>query len=214
MPEAGMIVERCPHCGTRHVDASVIWQSVLPAEDEQWWVVACNNAKCRRVILVTTDRAGTQPRRQFPGGRYEIDEHIPVGAEIRSEFREAATCLGAGCYRASLVMSRRALQRILKEQGCPQRNLGGDEGALEHAIASGILRKPLHALAREIKEYGNLGAHPDDEQLESADHESAAHVLRFLDLIVGELYEVPDVAQQLTRKRTQGGDPSGQQAPQ
>jgi hypothetical protein len=131
-----------------------------------------------------------------------LDASLISDQALRDDYREAGLCLDAGCFKASLVMSRRALQRVLKAQGCKQRNLGGEKGALASAISKGILRKAFHALANEIKEYGNLGAHPDDEQLEAATKESAAQVLRFLELIVEEFYSVPMAAEKLRRSRT------------
>jgi len=143
----------------------------------------------------------------WPAASYELDAELVVAPELRDDYKEAGLCLDAGCYKASLVMSRRGLQRVLKAQGCTQRNLGGDKGAIASAISKGVLRKPLHTLAEEIKEYGNLGAHPDDDQLENASKESATQVLRFLELIIEEFYVVPMTAEKLQRQRT-GGPPT------
>jgi hypothetical protein len=138
----------------------------------------------------------------WPAGSFELDPAAEIEQAVRDDYREAGLCLDAGCYKASLVMSRRTLQRILKKQGCAQRDLGGEKGAIAQAIKEGILRKPLHALADEIKEYGNLGAHPDDEQLENATRESAEHVLGFVHLLIEEFYVVPMTAEKLRRRRT------------
>ena len=117
---------------------------------------------------------------------------------IVEDFQEAGVCLDAGCFKASLVMSRRALQRCLKAQGCTQHRL---VDAINHAIQNSILRKPFETLAEEIRQYGNLGAHPDDDQLENATRESVYQVLEFVRLLVHEFYEVPASAELLKRNR-------------
>ena len=134
----------------------------------------------------------------FPNGHYEIDPAIDISKPIRDEFREAGTCLDAGSYKASMMMSRRVLQRCLKEQGCTKRNL---VDAIDWAIKKNILRKAFHPVAEEIREYGNLSAHPDDEQLQNATKESAEKILSFLRLLIHEFYEVPQNAEQLKTQR-------------
>jgi len=95
-------------------------------------------------------------------------------------------------------MSRRVLQRCLSEQGCTQRKL---VDAIEHAVNKGVLRKAFHQLAEEIRQYGNLGAHPGDDQLGNANRESAQQVLEFARLLIHEFYEVPAAATQLEQRR-------------
>ncbi len=136
--------------------------------------------------------------RMFPNGHYEIDSAINISQPIRDEFHEAGTCLDAGSYKASMMMSRRVLQRCLKEQGCTKRNL---VDAIDWAIKKNILRKAFHPVAEEIREYGNLSAHPDDEQLQNATKESAEKILSFLRLLIHEFYEVPQNAEHLKTQR-------------
>ena len=193
----------CPRCGVKHVQS----QQVQIADDrngdpsQRWHVERCQNPACSRLILAIVKNDGSLLQ-TWPSATYELDGELAVGAELRGDYSEAGLCLDAGCFKASLVMSRRALQRVLKAQGCEQRNLSGDDGAISYAVKNGILRKAFHPLAQEIKGYGNLGAHPDDEQLENASKETATQVLRFLEVIVDEFYRVPLVAEKLRRRRT------------
>ncbi len=69
-------------------------------------------------------------------------------------------------------------------------------------IANNILRKSFHPLAEEIRQYGNLGAHPDDDQLSNANHDNAHQVLEFARLLIHEFYEIPASAQKLKASRT------------
>jgi hypothetical protein len=147
-------------------------------------------------LEVKTNRG--QSLQIFPVGDFQLDINAPIPEPIRDDFKEAGLCLAANCFKASLVMSRRALQRCLKEQGSDQRNL---VDAIDAAIKNGVLRKSFHALAEEIRHYGNLGAHPDDDQLMNANRESASQVLEFARLLIHEFYEVPAAAAKLKANR-------------
>ena len=184
-----MILEQCPHCGIHHVQSAVAFNQPLDANNgaRLWQGVRCQNANCRKLVLVDLQNTGAI-NRVFPFAEYELSPTAPIPAEVRNDFREAGICLGAGCYRASLVMSRRVLQRCLSDQGCAQNKL---VDAINAAITGGILRKAFHPLAEEIRQYGNLGAHPDDDNLAAANQTSAHHVLEFARLLIHEFYEVP-----------------------
>ncbi len=134
----------------------------------------------------------------YPFVSYALDSTAQIPAEIRDDFLEAGLCLGAGCNKASLVMSRRVLQRCLHDQGCTQNKL---VDAIDHAVKNSILRRAFHPLAEEIRQYGNLGAHPDDDQLQNANRENAQQVLEFARLLIHEFYEVPASAALLKKNR-------------
>ncbi len=194
-----MLLDQCPHCKTRHVQT----QEPFTQESKEgntslfWKVLRCQNPLCKRLVLAVIPRQG-QVMDIYPAGQFELEPSVPVSDEIREDFREAGLALGAGCYKASMVMSRRVLQRCLKEQGCTQHNL---VDAIAYAIEHNILRKAFHTVAEEIRQYGNLGAHPDDEQLANANRENAEQVLEFSRLIIHDFYEVPATATKLRRKR-------------
>jgi len=195
-----MLLKRCPHCATAHVHATERFAEHQEGSDPvvQWRVVRCQNPRCDRLILALVTASG-EITRLYPAGTFELPDEAPIAKEIRDDFREAGLCLGAGCYKASMVMSRRALQRCLKEQGSDQHNL---VDAIDHAVKTNILRKSFHDLATEIRQYGNLGAHPDDDQLSNATHENAEQILEFVRLLIHEFYEVPAAAAKLKGRRT------------
>ena len=193
------IVDKCPHCDTSHVQSTLVFHQQLDDHHPgvTWRITRCQNPNCSKLVLcVLTGAAGVIG--MYPVGRFELVEDVPIGKEIRDDFREAGLSLGAGCYKASLVMSRRALQRCLKEQDCNQNKL---VDAISHAISTNVLRKAFHPLAEEIRQYGNLGAHPEDDQLQNATHENAATVLEFVRLLIHEFYEVPASAGKLKAAR-------------
>jgi len=196
-----MILDQCPHCGVQHVQSQDAFAQALDANDgtRLWRLQRCQNVDCRRLVLIQITNTG-EIEKVFPFTNISLDTAAEISAEIRSDFEEAATCLGAGCYKASLVMSRRVLQRCLREQGCTNRNL---VDAIDNALESGILRTAFHPLANEIRRYGNLGAHPDDDQLQNANQQSASQVLEFARLLIHEFFEVPATAAGLRRNREQ-----------
>ena len=193
-----MRLDKCPHCGTSHVESAVQIEQPLDSSDASfsWIVVRCQNPKCRRLVLVFEDQGVVKGI--YPPSSFELDSNIQISQEIRDDFKEAGLCLSASCYKASMVMSRRVLQRCLKEQGCIQRNL---TDAIDYAIKEGILRKPFHKVATEIRQYGNLGAHPDDEHLVNVNEENAKQVLDFVRLLIHDFYEVPAAAENLRQAR-------------
>ena len=194
-----MILDQCPHCGVRHIQTQSRFTDVLYARDGAilWHIVRCQNAACQRLVLVQSKHTG-EIQQVYPFVAYQLDSTAHVPTEIRDDFREAGICLGAGCYKASLVMSRRVLQRCLHDQGCTQNKL---VDAINYALQNNILRKAFHPLAEEIRQYGNLGAHPDDDQLQNSSLENSRHVLEFARLLIHEFYEVPASAAQLKTNR-------------
>ena len=194
-----MLLDKCPHCGTSHVHAAEQFNQQSDPEQkptENWYVVRCQNPKCKKLLLVIIDSGSIKS--SYPAGSFELDQSLSIGQEIRDDYREAGLSLSAGCYKASMVMSRRVLQRCLKEQGCKQRQL---VDAIDYAIKEGILRKPFHQVANEIRQYGNLGAHPDDEQLINVNEKNSKQVLDFVRLLIHDFYEVPAAAESLRQAR-------------
>ena len=195
-----MILEQCPHCGTRHVDTSDLVATASSHRrwsKETWKVQECRNPKCGGLILVRV--RGDELLGIYPTSRYELPSSSDICPEIREEYQEAGTALDAGCSKSSMVMSRRVLQRVLKEQGCQQRNLVDQ---INHAIGNDILRKSFHEMANEIRAYGNLSAHPDDDQLTNCTKENAQELLEFIRLLIEEFYELPARIRELRKKRT------------
>lgn len=195
-----MILDQCPHCGVRHVQTQNRFADTMDPQKGAvvWYVERCQNERCNKLVLVECDSNTRDVLSVFPFVSYQLDSNAAILAPIVEDFREAGLCLGAGCFKASLVMSRRVLQRCLQDQGCNQRNL---VDAIDAAIKAGVLRKAFHPLAEEIRLYGNLGAHPDDEQLTNANRDSAHQVLEFARLLIHEFYEVPASAAQLKQNR-------------
>lgn len=195
-----MLIDKCPHCNTSYVQTDNLFSDqFIPGhpDNKRWNFTRCQNPKCKKLILAETNQEG-EIEGIYPAGSFELDSNKITDAEIISDFREAGLCLSVGCFKASMVMSRRVLQRCLKFQGCTERML---VDAIDHAINNGIIRKALCGIATEIREYGNIGAHPDDDQLSNIDKDKAKHILDFARLLIEEFYEIPATAEQLRKDR-------------
>jgi uncharacterized protein DUF4145 len=194
-----MLISQCPHCNVNHVQTKQQFnQNFHPSTAKtQWFVLRCQNPKCNKLVLAVAAQSG-EIKQIYPTGSYELKTTAHIPKEVREDFRESGLCLGAGCFKASMVMSRRVLQRCLKEQGCDQHKL---VAAIDHAISQNILRPQFHDIATEIRQYGNLGAHPDDDQLQNVNRDNAQQVLEFARLLIHDLYEVPAAASKLRQAR-------------
>jgi hypothetical protein len=201
-----MLIEKCPHCNTNHVQTQ--HQNTYAFSDlqegRQWAIARCQNPKCRKLVLLILG-SGNAIEGIYPPASYDLDSTVVKDKEIRDDFREAGLCLSAGCYKASMVMSRRVLQRCLKSQGYDEYNLAA---AIDHAMKDGILRKPFHDIATEIRSYGNFGAHPDDDQLDNIGRDEASLIIDFSQLLIQEFYAIPAAAEKLRKNRQPPAAPS------
>lgn len=128
-----MIVD-CPRCRVRSVQTTAISrQPVFPRPNaEEWALERCQNPSRQGLILVSALPGRNEPQGVHPAASHDLDPTWPLAEELRRDFREAGACLDAGCFRASLVMSRRALQRCLREQGFSMTNAKPPKPSDEH----------------------------------------------------------------------------------
>lgn len=165
-----------------------------------WGIYRCVVSSCQKLLLLHCRLSPLCPATAvlFPPARCELPTCEGISTEIAEEYQEAGTCLYAGAYKASMVMSRRVLQRVLKGQGCKERNL---KDQIDKAKASRILRPTYHGMAEEVREYGNLGAHPDDDQLKNCTKEDAETLLEFVRVLIEEFFEIPAKVSRMRTKR-------------
>ncbi len=164
---------------------------------EWWYVLTCNNPKCNRIVFAELDSTGKVVK-MYPIGSHDLEPTLPISDEIRKEYREAGTDLDSGCFLSSMTMSRRILQRCLKDHGCDQRNLNEQ---IDAGKTSGVIPKRYYKIADEIRKYGNIGAHPDDDAMQLATKENAACLFGFAKMIIEEFYVLPAEAEKLTQQR-------------
>lgn len=197
-----MILDECPYCAVRRIESTHVASGgnlVARKNTYLWEIWRCNG--CGNLLLMRRQISSAgplAPKRIYPARCYELDSSLPVLQQIRDEYAEAGRDLDVESYRSSMVMGRRVLQRLLKEQGCDQNRLVDQ---IKYAVDENILRQAFHSLAEEIRQYGNLGAHPDDDQLENCTRGNAETLLNFVCLLVEEFYALPAKAAALKSQR-------------
>ena len=116
----------------------------------------------------------------------EAAQDIPgVPASVYQDYVEAVRAANVGAPRASLSMSRRALQSALKHRGAKSEKLYDQ---IEELAEAGALTQATKNLAHGIRQFGNFGAHPGDDQLEDVGLEDAKLALQVLRRVLRELY--------------------------
>lgn len=189
-----MLIEKCPHCEVSHVQTHKHFE--LRGRKGDWRVLECQNPECGGFIFARV--VGDELEEMYPAVNFRLKDDLGVSDEIRREFEEAGKDLANGCYLSSMTMSRRVLQRCLKEQGHSEKHLAVQ---LESAKKDKTLPTRYHILADEIREYGNIGAHPDDDQALNVTKENAERLLEFTRILIHEFYELPAQVKQLEQSR-------------
>jgi hypothetical protein len=106
-----MVFDECPLCGVRKVDASELTN--VGRGSDRWTIVQCK--ACQGYVFVHFD--GGAIAEMYPNVGLHLPNVPGLTPALREDVLEAGRALGGGCYRASAVMSRRALQRLLKNKG-------------------------------------------------------------------------------------------------
>jgi hypothetical protein len=195
-------IETCPHCGVNHVQVSVGaiggW-----SDASRCFLASCQNRDCGKSVFYIRS---LQTSQYAPGGQFgDVQFLYPfVGAAaldtttlpdgVAEELKEAVTCSVVGALLSSMTMARRVLQRCLKDKGHSQHNLVQQ---IDAAKADGTI-----PIADEIRLYGNIGAHPDDDKMGCVTEENCDQLIEFTRLLIEELYVLPQKAALLRRNRT------------
>ncbi len=103
-----------------------------------------------------------------------IDADLAVPETVLSDILEADRAFQARCYRACVVMVRRAMERACLGAGASGRSL---HAMLEDLNAKAVLgRKELYQ-GQALRLWGNHGAHPQDDGLDDVTSQQAKLVL-------------------------------------
>lgn len=128
----------------------------------------------------------------------DIDESIPE--EVRDDFKEACMCYANGCYNASAVMCRRAIETVTIIEDADARTL---HAGIEELADKG-LDTSLIELAHEIRLLGNVpAAHRDRVNLiRNVTPEECEYLLDFLEAFLDSMYVRPNQIERLREGRT------------
>lgn len=152
----------------------------------------CGN--CAGIVLVmwspSEDRVGGHGMHDYvafpyPKGVSDGKEYWPEVA--RSRWKQAHTSLNSESYDAAALMARAALQAITRDKGAVGRNLKEE---IDDLASKGILSPTIKDWSHEVRELGNAGAHPEENET-SATAEDAEDIVKFLDFLLEYLYDLP-----------------------
>lgn len=194
----------CPYCGAMSTFSCLFSvKGFFKGSLFPFSVWSCHH--CDRAIFVTHnpseyDHVVTQQfqlKSVFPSLEPIVDERVPRG--IAEDFVEAGRCFNIGAFKASVVMSRRTIQKMCL-------NLGANKGEKLHKQINqlkqeGKLHSDLADIATEIRFLGNGGAHPIDDELDEITNEDAREILDFTAELLDDLYVRPQKVLAMKMKR-------------
>ncbi|MBN2256493.1 MAG: DUF4145 domain-containing protein [Anaerolineaceae bacterium] len=97
---------------------------------------------------------------QYPYAR-KFDDGIPES--LRQDVQEAGSCLAIGAANASAVMSRRVVERLAKSLGLEVKPRDSLCSILKKLKDGSHIDETLFNAMMEVKDWGNIGAHPGEE---------------------------------------------------
>jgi len=189
------------------VEKSEVYMGSGAREGTAWVVAECPDRHCHTVVFIEYDTLNHCVHRTYPYGYVEAsDFNQAIPDNIRRDLAEAEVCRRAQAYRAAVVMQRRVVESIAKEQLGEVKVKAANADNLKKKIKllskEGLITKQIEEEAQEIREFGNYGAHPSDDGL---DLDITSEELELIDnlvySIVDTIYIKPDKLAKLKAKR-------------
>lgn len=185
----------CPSCKC-HTSITKRVEYQWPKDQHVCYEIAeCNS--CDFFLLVQRRRGNIL--RVFPNPLPKsIHEKTPQF--LKKDLEEAYLCFSAGAYRATGVLTRRALQLCCIEKGAPGSKL---QDQIDWLLNQQIITKELKDWAHEVRLTGNDAAHPprDITKDEIISREDAEDILTLLEKFIDVLYVAPALAEERRQKR-------------
>jgi hypothetical protein len=176
----------CPHC-----KVMATFESGGPGwtwNNRAHFVWRCHN--CNGLVYAMVE-AQTAEAEIWPSLRSEAPEELPE--VVRDNLSEAIRSVNANSPRAAVVMTRSALQAATREQGAQGKNLREE---IDDLVQKHVIPESLGTWAHEIRDGGNLVAHPEPgKQVLMAD---AEELMALAESVFEYLYVVP---KQVERRR-------------
>lgn len=178
----------CPYCDVKFYEAF----SILKTEV----VIYCKN--CRKPVYIVIDKEGIVTD-QYPKSTIKLPEEIPK--KIRVDFKEAIKCFNSGAYKATVTMCRRALQNSTIDLGASKNKRLIEQ--INELYDKRIIPDGIKDWSHEIRQFGNFGAHPQDDRLENINEEDSKNILSFLEDFCKYVYVMPEKVEKHKRVKQQ-----------
>lgn len=171
--------------GGRDVTTSASWND--SERKNTWTMKKCNS--CHGVVMLKNHGETIYPS-PLPS---PIDERIIELVKI--DLKEAKLCYSVSAFKATVVLSRRALQSICIDKGAHQTKKLYEQ--IQDLADRGVITNDLKDWATEVRYVGNDGAHPGEE----ITLEDAEAILKLTEQIANVIYIMPEIAKELRQKR-------------
>jgi hypothetical protein len=126
---------------------------------------------------------------QYPHG-HKLSKEVP--GVVRKDLKEAANCLAVGSANAAAIMCRRVIERLAAHFGVKPdkgRMLGETLKELE---GKKLVDERLLKAFKEIKDWGNIGTHPNEND-DGIDLLEAKKIVEFAFLVVDHIFPQKDI---------------------
>lgn len=201
-------LEICPHCNVSHVQIAVSAHATWESNKSTCFLGNCQNPDCSGPVFFIREHINATDGMGYRHGLVTflypfalstgLDSSISLPDRVVEEFQESIKCMAVGALLSSMTMSRRVLQRCLKDKGYSQHRLVDQ---INEAKKNGTIPARYHEIADEIRHYGNVGAHPSDDKASCVTNDNCHLLIEFTKLIIEEFYLLPHKATQLQANR-------------
>ena len=204
MPFVGDYVNNfiCPYCECKTPISIVSHAGDLAGNF--FHIGKCQNVECQKYIVFVYESTHnfTEGIRNAVNYDLKLVHHYPtkegnthesVDVDVAESYKEGVRDLNIGSYKSAVLMFRRALQQICKHKNTTKQKLNEqiDE----------VLLDSIKELAHEIRQWGNIGGHPDDI-IDDVDKPDAIEIKDLLDSAFEMIYITPWKINQRRTKRT------------
>jgi hypothetical protein len=176
--------ERVQYGSTYRGTTGALWEK---DKGITWWIGVCNS--CKEPVLVLNNGERIYP---FPLPS-STDDRIPE--HIRKDLDEAKISYSVKAFRASAVMSRRAIQTACLDKGATKIKLVAQ---LHELSENGVITKDLKEWADVVRWVGNDAAHPDKHPVTEKD---ALDILNLAEQFLHVIYVAPAIAKEQRTRR-------------
>lgn len=141
-----------------------------------WEMCICPSCDERILVKRTSTKITVYPQSQ----PQKLDENLPK--IFVSDLTEADICFSIGAFRATMMLCRRIIYAIIKNQGCKD---------IKELREKGIITQHYEKLAYGTKLIGDFGTHDELTSEQAPEEEDAEAALEFTHAIIKVLYIEP-----------------------
>jgi len=187
-PEGGRMFIVCPYCKigvessvVAHAERSGVMRAVL----------ACPNCMehCYAEFRGDTDRKTGKAVWHVMHPVAPPIQSPAIPENVQRDYNEATACLAIGAYRASAAMCRRALESSAIERGASKARLVDQ---VDELLQKSVISPQLAEWAHEIRFWGNIGVHPDEDGLADVTPDDAGEIMQFTTEYLEHVYIMPE----------------------